>query len=224
MTQDQISQMILDNADAIRAGVVRVASQLAEDVIADLVADATLALLDTRGASFDATRGNAATFCRMVAYQFTTDRVRAMKRGGQFSGAYAGFGNADLDAGNELAEGEGGDVRRASARDMHKAPIGADAAESPANCVRVSGMAIQPVQESPADVIADRDWNAKARAIVAGVLPSLSAEDQALWAELASGDWDAAEYGARVGIATATAHVRANRLRAKVRGLVAQAA
>jgi len=221
--QTEVAQMVLANMDAIEQGVRRAAgpARLGKDVIADLISDATLALLDTRGAAFDAERGSALIFCRMVAYQVATDRVRAMNRGGQFSGAYAGFGNATLDM-QASGEDDQQAARKAKARNTHRDIEGAcDAPDTRGNAVRVSGVALDSLANTTADDIADRDWLNKARAAVAEVLPMLTDAEQSLWAEMSAGTWDATEYAERENIAPATAHVRANRLRAKVAGLLA---
>jgi DNA-directed RNA polymerase specialized sigma24 family protein len=49
----------------------------------------------------------------------------------------------------------------------------------------------------------------------------LSEQEQELYALLASGEFDAATYAEEQGISPATAHVRANRLRAKLRDKLA---
>jgi hypothetical protein len=245
--QSEVAQMVLANMDAIEQGVRRAANPagLGVDVIADLISDAVLALLDKRGAAFDAERGSALVFCRMVSYQVALDRVRAMNRGGQISGAYSGFGNASLDTGGgdkeaNMTEAMRGDKAGRSSIAPH---LPADifggvpprkkgvrhgeqsnwraSRERYTNVVRVSGVALDTLATTIADDIAERDWFNKARAAVVEVLPSLTASERELWDELAAGTWDAATYGEREGIATATAHVRANRLRAKVAGLLA---
>ena len=245
--QDEIAQMVLANMDAIEQGVRRAANPagLGVDVIADLISDAVLALLDKRGAAFDAERGSALVFCRMVGYQVALDRVRGMNRGGQFSGAYAGFGNASLDTNTadkaaNMTEAMRGDKAGRSSIVPHL-PANIFGGVPPkksgikhgeqsnwrasrkqyTNAVRVKGVSLDTLATTIADDIADRDWFNKARAAVAEVLPGLTASERELWDELAAGTWDAATYAEREGIATATAHVRANRLRAKVAGLLA---
>jgi hypothetical protein len=245
--QDEIGQMVLANMDAIEQGVRRAATpaKLGADVIADLISDAVLALLDKRGAAFDAERGSALVFCRMVGYQVATDRVRGMNRGGQFSGAYAGFGNASLDTstadkGANMTEAMRGDKQGKSSIAPHL-PANIFGGVPPkkkgithgkmsdwrasratyTNVVRVSGVSLDTLATTIADDIAERDWLNKARAAVVAVLPKITIEDRELWDELVAGTWDAATYAEREGIATATAHVRANRLRAKIAGLLA---
>lgn len=226
-----IAQMVVENTAAIEHGVRRITgpARLGPDITADLVSDAMLALLE-RGASYDPSKASPAAFCRMVAFQVALDKLRAMKRGGQFSGAYAGFGNAQLNAapkdadGNEVAM----EKRQTAAVNPHKAPTGAvsEWKGSEGRAVRVGGSSLlgQLGASNHADDYAERDWLNKARAAVAAVLPSLTGAERALWAELEAGTFDASEYAERAGIATATAHVRANRLRAKVRDLLKAAA
>lgn len=190
-----VNQLVLAHLDAIEHGVKRITgpARLGADVTADLVADAQLALLDGRGAKFDASRGNPKTFCRMVGYQVALDKLRAMNRGGQFSGAYAGFGNSQLNADR-----------------------GDDGAQQ-----HPDTPAITP---TVAEDLAHAQWLANARKAVASVLPGLSDSERMLWDDLQAGTFNAAEYASRHGIATATAHVRANRLRAKVRKMLKVAA
>ncbi len=218
-------QMIIDNADAILHGVRRITgpARLAADVTADIVADAQLALLDGRGAKFDATRANAAAFCRMVGYQVALDKLRAMTRGGQFSGAYAGFGNAQLDADRAF---DAPPLRSAPAANTYKPKAGAvDGHEDTrGNAVRVGGASFGVASAAFADELERHDELKAMRAAVAEVLPMLSADELALWNELAAGTFNAADYAGRHGLATATAHVRANRLRAKVSSLLREAA
>lgn len=224
MTQDMISQMVLDNADAIRQGVGRVCARanLGADVHADIVADATLALLDKRGASFDPARASAAVFCRMVAYQVAVDKLRAMNRGGQFSGAYQGFGNANFDMGHGDKAADAGTFNYAPAQDPHRPKVGADSTEDTGRAVRVTGQALDLLgPNSHANEVADRLWLEDARSAVATVLPELSADESELWELLSSGSFEPATYAAEHGITTATAYVRANRLRAKMRELLA---
>ena len=192
MNQSEIAQMVLDNSEAIRQGVGRITgpARLGHDVHADLVADATLALLDKRGASYDPSKASGAAFCRMIGYQTALDKLRAMKRGGQFSGAYAGFGNAELDAPAKDAEGQ--DPRKAHA----------------------------VVLASPASSSA---WVDSALATIAEVLPVLTDSERALYALMMEG-LDVEAYATAEGVTVATAYVRANRLRAKLRELLAKAA
>jgi RNA polymerase sigma factor (sigma-70 family) len=175
MNQEQIAQMVLENMGAIRQGVGRVTQSLGLDVHADIVSDVILAILEKRGASFDPNKASAAVFCRMVAYQIALDKFRAMKRGGQFSGAYAGIGN-DKTPSKDLAT---------------------------------------PTNESA--------WLNEARAMVAEVLPMLTSAEQELW-ELMADDLDTDAYAAAQGITRNTVWVRMNRLRSKVRDLLAAAA
>lgn len=218
-------QMILDNADALLHGVRRITgpARLGADVTADIVADAQLALLDGRGAKFDATRANAAAFCRMVGYQVALDKLRAMSRGGQFSGAYAGFGNAQLDA--DRAD-DAPPIRSAPAADAHSPKAGAVAghADMTGRAVRVKGASFGIGGADFADELERAHELAAMRSAVAEVLPMLTADELALWNELAAGTFEAASYAGRHGLATATAHVRANRLRAKVSGLLRKVA
>ena len=99
-------QLLLDNMDAIEHGVRRVAkaARLSPVDVTDLVADTVLKLLDGRLGMFDPDKGSARVFFRTVAWRVATDRVRAMNRGGQFSGYMTGFGNVALDAdrGNQV--------------------------------------------------------------------------------------------------------------------------
>jgi DNA-directed RNA polymerase specialized sigma24 family protein len=186
MNQEQIAQMVLENMGAIRQGVGRVTQSLGLDVHADLVSDAILAILEKRGASFDPSKGSAAVFCRMVSYQIALDRFRAMKRGGQFSGAYSGIGNRELDSPGKLdSNGETNKKELAS-----------------------------PIDESA--------WVNDARAMVAEILPQLTSSEQELW-ELMSDSFDTDSYALSEGITQNTVWVRMNRLRSKVRGLLAAA-
>ena len=193
MTNTQWSQAVLGQQSAMRETIARMAyrTNLGTDLVDDLLSDVTVTLLGKRGQSFDGALGTVAGFCRMVAYQVANDKIRAMYRGGQFSGAYAGFGNAQLDAD----------------RDDNAPPI------------NIGVQAPTFVNE-----LADHQWLTNARAAVAAVLPQLSDSERMLWTELAAGTFDAADYATHHGIATATAHVRANRLRAKVRNLLKVAA
>jgi DNA-directed RNA polymerase specialized sigma24 family protein len=217
--------MVLANAAAIRDGVrqITLKAKLGKDITADLIGDATLALLDKRGAAFDPSKGNASKFCQMVAYQVARDAVRSMNRGGQFSGAYTGFGNAQIDA--YTADGQA--MKRTPARSMHTERSGAcDQPDDRGMSVKVGGLAYELVagvtEARPVDTLAD--WTIDAREAIRGVLSSLTADEQALWAAMQSGTYDAATYAAEHGIATATAHVRTNRLRKKLRGLLKDAA
>ena len=222
MTDTSTAQMVLANADAIDHGVRRITgpARLGEDVTADIVADVTLALLDKRGAAFDPTRGNPAAFCRMVAYQVALDKLRAMNRGGQFSGAYAGFGNAQLD----VKRGDAPPITSAPAADAHTPKMGADATDSPGRAVRVKGAAFNTCAPTFVAELEDHQWLTEARNAVAAVLPSLTDSERMLWDELAAGTFAAADYAERHGITVSTAHVRANRLRARVRDLLKVAA
>jgi len=222
--------MVLAQADAIDKGVRSFLAAcsgqivLGEDVCNDLVADATLALLDTRGAAFDPTRGSAEVFCRMVAYQVTRDRVRSMNRGGQFSGAYSGFGNTQLDARNGTrAEKDDQGVRRTPAGNMHAERTGAcDQPDPQGRCVRILGtptVAIGGTTEI-APTVAQADWNIEARAAIAPALAQLTTHERTLWDSLAADTFSAPEYAKRYRCAVATAYVHATRLRAKMRKLV----
>ena len=224
----QVAQLVLANAAAIEHGVKRVTgpAKLGAAVTADMIGDVTLALLDRRGASYDESRTTPAAFCRMVAWQIALDKVRSMNRGGQFGGAYSGFGNAQLDANNAGDERDERGVRTAAARSTHSTREGAVGGKDERGmAVRVKGASLDFTGgETPAAIAERNDWNAKARAAVAEVLPLLSDDERALWAELAAGEFSAADYAQRNGIATATAHVRANRLRSKVRDMLKAAA
>lgn len=227
MNQTSIAQMVLAHADAIEHGVKRITgpARLGADVTADIVADVMLALLDGRGAKFDPSRGNAKVFCRMVAYQIALDKLRAMNRGGQFSGAYAGFGNAQLDA--DRGDDAPPPINSAPAADVHKPKAGAVADAGPdtaGRAVRVNGASFGIAAPTFADELADHEWLTDARNAVAAVMPLLTDSERMLWAELTAGTFNAADYADRHGLATATAHVRANRLRAKVRDLLKEAA
>ena len=226
MNQDAIAQMVLTNSDAIAQGVGRITSRanLGADVHADLVADATLALLDNRGRSFDPIRGTPAGFCRMVAYQVALDMLRAMNRGGQFSGAYAGFGNADLNAPQDGQEGEASPANHAPARNPHETKEGAVAGhvEASERAVRVKGVSLDRLgPDSFVNELAERQWLADARAVVAEVLPELTDWEQDLWALMSYDAFEPVSYAADNGITLATAYVRMNRLRAKMRKLLA---
>jgi DNA-directed RNA polymerase specialized sigma24 family protein len=142
-----------------------------------------------------------------------------MNRGGQFSGAYGGFGNANFDKEGDAPEH--GIFSSAPARDTHVAKVGANP-ESTGLAVRVKGQALDLLgPESCAAEVEERQWLEQARAEVAEVLPELSESELELWALLADGSYDAASYAAQQGITVATAYVRANRLRAKMRDLLA---
>jgi hypothetical protein len=218
-------QEILDNASALMHGVKRITgpARLGADITEDIFADAQLALLDGRAEKFDSSRATAAAFCRMVGYQVALDKLRAMSRGGQFSGAYAGFGNAQLDAdrGDDAPP-----INSAPAADVHKPKAGAvqDHSDTTGRAVRVNGASFGVASPTFADELVRADELAAMRAAVAEVLPLLSADELALWHELADGSFAAASYAERHGIAAATAHVRANRLRAKVSQLLRVAA
>lgn len=217
-------QLLLDNMPAIQHGVRRavISAGLSKVDVADLVQDVCAKLLDGRLESFDESKGSATVFFRTVAWRVATDAVRAMARGGQFSGYLSGFENVHLDApkGGEVCE----DRRFAHAQSAHVEKVGAaDAQSERGRAVRVSGQEILP-GESFEDELAERQWAAQARAAVAEVLPMLTAQEQELYALLASGDFDAASYAQAQGISPSTAHVRANRLRSKLRELLAQAA
>lgn len=178
-------QLLLDNMDAIEHGVRRIAAaaKLSPIDVADLVGDTVLKLLGGGLDTFDSNKGSAVVFFRMVAWQVARDSVRAMNRGGQFSGYLTGFGNTSLD-------------------------VDADDDSAP----------VQLVDEcqSPESIVADREWSTVARAAVAAVLPQLTEQERHLYGLLASGTFDAAAYAAEQGISPSTAHVRANRLRAKL--------
>ena len=217
-------QLLLDNMDSIEQGVRRVAkaAQLSQIDVQDLVSDAVVKLLDGRLEMFDPNKGSAATFFRTVAWRVAADRLAAMNRGGQFSGYLPGFGNAALDKDTDAADGADAPVRRGQARSAHKDALGAaDAQPEQGRAVRVKGVAIDQSVDSCEDDLAERQWAEQARAAVAEVLPELSESDRELYALLASGEFDAATYAAEQGISTATAHVRANRLRAKLRAKLA---
>lgn len=225
MTQDTIAQMVLANADAISQGVGRITGRanLGADVHADIVADATLALLDKKGRSFDPTKGNPAGFCRMVAYQVALDMLRAMSRGGQFSGAYAGFANANLDA-SAGGDGEQAQANHAPARNTHEAKEGVVKGhdDSSGRAVRVKGVSLDALgPASFVNELAERQWLADARAAVADVLPELSDWERELWALMSADTFEPASYAEERGITLATAYVRATRLRAKMRDLLA---
>ena len=226
MKQDAIAQMVLTNSDAIAQGVGRITTRanLGADVHADLVADATLALLDKKGQAFDPIKGTASGFCRMVAYQVALDMLRAMNRGGQFSGAYAGFGNADLNAPQDGQEGEVCPANHAPARSPHETKEGAVAGhvEASERAVRVKGVSLDRLGPGTfVNEIAERQWLADARAAVAEVLPELTDWEQELWALMSYDAFEPVSYAAENGITPATAYVRVNRLRAKMRKLLA---
>lgn len=187
------SQLLLDNMDAVKHGVRRVAkaARLSPIDVDDLVADAVVKLLDGALATFDASKGSIVVFLRTVAWRVAADRVRAMNRGGQFSGYLTGFGNVALDADRD---------------------DDGPAVELPTSA------------PSPEQALAERQWTAQAREAVAGVIHLLTEQERALFALLTSGTFNAATYAEAHGISTSTAHVRANRLRAKLRRLVAVAA
>lgn len=186
-------QLLLDNMDAIRHGVSRVAkaARLSPVDVEDLVGDTVLKLLDGRLDMFDASKGSAKVFFRTVAWRVAADRVRAMNRGGQFSGYLTGFGNTALDA--DTSD------------------------DTPA-------VQLASATPSPESAVAEREWSEVARAAVAEVLPSLTDGERELYAQLAAGTFDAATYARSNGLSTSTAHVRANRLRAKIRRLLRRAA
>ena len=218
----QNHQLLLDNMSAIEHGVKRAASvaKLSKVDVADLVQDVCVKLLDGRLDSFDPEKGSATVFFRTCAWRVATDAVRALNRGGQFSGYLSGFGNAALDA--ERSEGQA-PMTHAPARSTHAAKAGAvGAADDTGRAVRVSGRRI--FDNTTVDVVAERQWSAQAREAVAGVLPGLTSQERDLYALLASGDFDAATYAAEHGISASTAHVRANRLRSKLRDLLRSAA
>jgi RNA polymerase sigma factor (sigma-70 family) len=179
-------QLLLANMDAIEAGVRRAGSRcrLSNVDVQDLIADAVLKLLEGGIKSFDPDKGSAETFFRVVAWRVTADRLRAMGRGGQFSGYLSGIGNTSLNT-------------------PKGARLELDAGES------------------FAESFAERQWTEQARAEVAEVLSQLTEQERDLYALLASGDFDAATYAAEQGISHTTAHVRVNRLRAKIRAKLA---
>ena len=209
-------QLLLENMDSIEAGVRRAGSRvrLSEVDVQDLISDAVTKLLGGGLSTFDPDKGSASTFFRTVAWRVTADAMRAMGRGGQFSGYLSGIGNTAMQGDSDRHDGMG-DAQRAPARSTHAAPLGA-APEKQGRAVRVTGQQIDK-GDSFGDAVAERQWTEQARDAVAVVLPSLSDTERALYALLASGEFDAATYGAEQGISTATAHVRANRLRAKLR-------
>jgi RNA polymerase sigma factor (sigma-70 family) len=209
-------QLLLANMDSIEAGVRRAGSRvrLSEVDVQDLISDAVAKLLEGGLSTFDPNKGSASTFFRTVAWRVTADAMRAMGRGGQFSGYLGGIGNTVMQGGNDRDDGMG-DVQRAPARSTHAEPLGAAPAKQ-GLAVKVRGEAIER-GVSIEDAVAERQWTEQARDAVAEVLPSLSDTERALYALLASGEFDAATYAAEQGISTATAHVRANRLRAKLR-------
>jgi RNA polymerase sigma factor (sigma-70 family) len=213
-------QLILDNMPAIKRGVERVtaSARLSKTDVADLIQDAYMKLLDGRMDSFDPAKGNVATFVGMVAWQVARDAVRSMNRGGQFSGYMSGYKNANIDA-PDPAEDQ--PVRRSGARTMHRSPVGAvtDQPES-GRAVLVSGVKIEVGTCFDTEVI-ERQWTEQARGAVAEVLAGLTEQEQELYSLMASGDFDAATYAAEHGISPSTAHVRANRLRAKLRAKLA---
>jgi DNA-directed RNA polymerase specialized sigma24 family protein len=229
-TQDTMAQMVLDHADDIDHGVRSALAAcygqiiLGEDVCQDLVADATLALLDSRGAAFDPARGTPKVFCRMVAYQVARDKVRSMNRGGQFSGAYSGFGNVQLNANNvgkEEKDDQG--VRRTPAGNMHAERSGAcDQPDPQGRCVRILGKRTDNLGgvTEIAETVAQADWTLEARAAIAPALAQLTTHERLLWDSLAADTFSAPEYARRYHCATATAYVHATRLRAKMRKLV----
>ena len=228
----EVAQMVLDNQDAIKQGVGRVAARarLAPDVAADLVSDVNLALLDRRGKSFDPERASAFVFCRMIAWQLANDKLRAMARGGQFSGAYAGFGNAELDAPEGLQAFEASD-------DYDPNTMGVDRLlvlelDAEADKEDSKDTAISPRHEQPDEQL----WVTEARAAVEAIMHRLTDTERHLWRLMTSTGndgrhqyhgvnfgsvFDTVEYAKDQGIALATAYVRVTRLRAKVRELVA---
>ncbi len=171
--------------DAIQHSVRRVAkaAHLSQIDVADLVGDTVLKLLDGGMETFDPDKGSVVTFLRTVAWRVATDRVRALNRGGQFSGYLTGFGNTSLDADT-------------------------DDDSSPVQLVDGG--------QSPDTMVAERQWTATARAAVAAVLPQLTEQERHLYGLLVSGSFDAGAYAVEQGISPSTAHVRANRLRAKL--------
>lgn len=182
-----MNQIILNNMDAIRQGVGRITgkARLGADIHDDLVSDAVLAILERD--NYDSSRASAAAYCRMVAFQVALDKLRAMKRGGQYSGAYAGFGNDQLNA--------------------------------PAKGSDAKGLPNQRTQlANPAD---ESKWLREAQAQIAEVLPLLSTDDRALWELMIGGDFQPATWANDQGLTLATAYVRANRLRVKIRELLA---
>ena len=211
--------------DSIEHGVRRIAKAagLSNIDVKDLMSDTVLKLLDGRLEMFDPNKGSAAVFFRTVAWRVAADRLAAMNRGGQFSGYLSGFGNSPLDKDLDAADNADAPVERGPARSMHKDALGAADAqpEQAGRPVRVKGVPIRQVANSCESELAERQWTEQARAAVAEVLPMLSEQEQELYALLASGEFDAATYAEEQGISPATAHVRANRLRAKLRDKLA---
>ena len=213
----EVAQLVLDHQDAIKQGVGRIVSRarLAPDVAADLVSDVNLAILDKRGEAFDSTRASAFVFCRMIAWQVANDKLRSMARsGGQF-GAYSGFGNAEMDApdGREIFE---------ASDDYDPNTIAVDR-------LLALDLAIETDKEDSKDTatsapLAQPDemlWVTEARAAIEAILHRLTDTEINLWRLMGSGTFDSEAYAANKGIAVATAYVRANRLRAKIRELLA---
>lgn len=238
MTDMQWGQVVLGQQAAMRERISSMAyrTDLGRDMVDDLLSDATLALLGKRGKAFDAKRGSVTVFCLMVTYQVVNDKIRSMARGGQY-GAYCGFGNTQLNA----ETSDGAIPTRTKARSperMENAPKGSETTQlldkarnqddDAGRSVRVSGRAFTDIDalvtRDSSSALIERNWLASARAQVVAVLPQLNADDRALWDSLADGSFDAATYARRAGLATATAHVRTNRLRAKVRSLLKAAA
>jgi len=218
-------QLLLDNMDSIEQGVRRVAkaAQLSSIDVQDLVSDTVVKLLDGRLEMFDPSKGSAAVFFRTVAWRVAADRLAAMNRGGQFSGYLSGFGNVALDKDVDVADGADAPVQRGQARSTHKDALGAADAQPKqlGRAVRVKGVAVSQSVDSCENELAERQWAEQARAAVAAVLPTLSEQERELYALLAADEFDAATYAAEQGISPATAHVRANRLRAKLRAKLA---
>ncbi len=237
MTNGQWAQLVLTQQSVMRETIRRMAyrTDLGTDLVDDLLSDVNVALLGKRGKAFDAKRGTVAGYCKMVAYQVANDKIRAMLRGGQYSGAYSGFGNTQLNA-----ETDAGDVpthtKARTPERMENAPpsdlsrlVNQVTSDSCAGrSVRVSGRAFTDIPgmtvRDCSQAVIESDWLASARAQVAAVLPQLNDDERALWDSMADGSFDAATYAKHAGLATATAHVRANRLRAKVRNLLKVAA
>jgi RNA polymerase sigma factor (sigma-70 family) len=215
-------QLILDNMGAIENGVRRAGSRcrLSEVDVQDLTADAVLKLLDGAVDSFDPDKGSASTFFRVVAWRATADALRRMGRGGQ-RGYIGGLGNTSLDTDASTYLQSKGLSPMSGARSMHRAPVGpVDQQTEQGRAVRVKGQAIDSGVEFTAG-IADRQWTEQARAAVAAVLPGLTEQERELYGLMVSGDFDAGAYAAEHGVSASTAHVRANRLRAKLRAKLA---
>lgn len=213
----QVAQMVLDNQEAIRQGVGRIVSRarLAPDVAADLVADVNLALLDRRGASFDSERASAAVYCRMLAWQIANDKLRSMGRTGGQGGAYSGFGNAELDA------PEGREIFEAS-DDYDPNTIGVDRLLVLDLCAEAdkedgNDTATNEPLSQPDEML----WVTEARAAIEAILHRLTDSEINLWHLMGSGTFNPEAYSASKGITCAAAYVRSNRLRAKIRELVA---